>query len=261
MKKIKQRLQNGDTLHGCWLNMGSSLSAEMVGKSGFDWVLVDLEHGAGNEKDALHQFQALEHGSAAAITRIESVSRPRVHRILDMGSEGIMFPQIRTVEEAREAIAAMRYAPDGVRGTAIYVRATNYGKQLDEYYQGVKDNLLGVIQIETLESLKNLEGIAAIDGVDVLFIGPADLTMALGIFWQFDHPQYQKALKATAAAAEKAGKAAGVLMADPAQYEMYYKLGFRFLACGSDATFVNKGAATMAAQLHQNRTQFEQSKE
>ncbi len=249
MKKLKQRLQNGETLHGCWLNMGSSLSAEIVGKSGFDWVLVDLEHGVGTEKDALHQFQVLEHTMAAAITRIEMISKPRVHRILDMGAEGIMFPQIRTEEEAKEAIAAMRYPPHGVRGAAIYVRATGFGSRVDEYYQHVNENLMGIIQIETLESLKNLDAIVAIDGVDVLFIGPADLTLSLGIFWQFDHPQYQDALKATVAAAKKAGKAAGILMADPSQYEMYYNLGFRFLACGSDATFINKAAASMAAQL------------
>jgi 4-hydroxy-2-oxoheptanedioate aldolase len=257
MKKLKQRLQNGATLHGCWLNMGSSFSAEIVGKSGFDWVLVDLEHGIGTEKDALHQFQALEPTSAGAITRIEGISRPRTHRILDMGAEGIMFPQIRTEAEAKEAIASMRYPPDGVRGMALSGRATGFGSQLDEYYQHVNENLLGIIQIETLESLKNLDAIAAIDGVDVLFIGPADLTLSLGIFRQFDHPHYQDALKATAAAAEKAGKATGILMADPSQYEMYYKLGFRFLACGSESSFVSKAALNMAAELYQHRTKLE----
>src|ERR1041385_2243857 len=94
MKQLKKRLQQGATLHGCWLNLGSSVTAEIVGMSGFDWVLIDLEHGAGVEKDVLHQLQALEHTPAAAVIRVESTQRQRIHRVLDMGAEGVMVPRI-----------------------------------------------------------------------------------------------------------------------------------------------------------------------
>lgn len=101
MKDLKKRLQQGDTLIGCWLNLGSSLTAEIVGLSGFDWVLIDLEHGAGVEKDVLHQLQALEHTPAAAVIRIESSQRQRIHRMLDLGAEGIMVPRIIRCSKTR----------------------------------------------------------------------------------------------------------------------------------------------------------------
>jgi len=130
---------------------------------------------------------------------------------------------------------------------------------LDEYHKKVKEGLLGIIQIETLESLKIVDDIAGVDGVDVLFIGPADLSMSLGIFRQVQHEDYQKALKITVSAANKHGKAAGVLMSDPSQYDMYHALGFRFLACGADGSFIKKGASSMASALNSLRKKFEES--
>jgi len=257
MKNLKQRIKNGETVFGCWLNLGSSLTAEMVGLAGFDWVLIDLEHGAGSEKDVLHQLQALERGTAAAIIRVEGYERQRIHRVLDFGAEGIMCPRIKTAREAKQAADALRYTPDGLRGIAKTVRATTFGADLDAYLAGVEENLLGVIQIETKEALHCLDDIAAIDGVDVLFIGPSDLSKSLGIFGQFDHPLFKEALKATAGAAQKAGVATGVLLYNPDHFDRFYDLGFRFLASGSDAGFVNNGARNMAAKLRDFRSRRE----
>ena len=130
------------------------------------------------------------------------------------------------------------------------IRATEFGQSFEDYYAGHRDNILGVIQIETLESLKHLDDIAHIDGVDVLFVGPADLTLALGIFKQFDHPDYIKTLKKINEAARKAGKATGTLMSHPGQYEKYYMLGYRMLGCGADSVFVHQGAVDMAKELN-----------
>src|SRR5437016_5248304 len=121
MKKLKQRLKQGETLHGCWLNLGSPVTAEIVGLAGFDWVLIDLEHGAGVEKDVYHQLQALEHTPAAAIVRVESTQRQRIHRILDMGAEGIMCPRINNLAEATDVAKGLHYPPDGGRGVAKMV--------------------------------------------------------------------------------------------------------------------------------------------
>ncbi|MBD3288811.1 2-dehydro-3-deoxyglucarate aldolase, partial [candidate division KSB1 bacterium] len=118
MKNLKQRIRRGETVLGCWLNLGSSLAAEMVGLAGFDWVLIDLEHGAGTEKDVLYQLQALEHGTAAPIIRVEGFERQRIHRVLDYGAEGIMCPRIKTAAEAKQAVGAIRYTPEGLRGVA-----------------------------------------------------------------------------------------------------------------------------------------------
>ena len=253
MKNLKQRLQQGETLLGCWLNLGTSITAEIVGLAGFDWVLIDLEHGAGSEKDVLQQLQALQHTPAGAVIRVEGSQRQRINRVLDMGAEGIMCPRISNAEEAEEVAASLHYPPHGKRGVAKMVRATGFGKSFNEYYNDSTKNILGILQIETAEVLSQLDQVAAIEGVDVLFIGPSDLTMALGIFGQFDHPLFLNALKATVNAAEKAGKATGILLFNPDDYKTYRSLGIRFIACGSDATFVAEGARTMAGRLKSAR--------
>lgn len=250
---LKQRLKNGESLNGCWLNLGSPLTAEIVGQAGFDWVLIDLEHGSGTEKDVLYQLQALEASPTGAIIRVEGHARQRISRVLDFGAQGVMCPQIKTVEEARAAISGIYYPPDGIRGVAKMVRATGFGKNFDDYKKGAKENILGIIQIETAEALNHLDEIAALEGVDVLFIGPADLSMSLGIFGQLDHPKFKEALKAIVTAAEKAGKATGILLFNPDDYTTYHNMGIRLIACGSDATFVANGAQNIANALKSKR--------
>lgn len=253
MKGIKKRLKDGETLIGCWLNLGSALTAEIVGLAGFDWVLIDLEHGAGNEKDALSQLQALERGTAAPVVRVESGARQRIQRVLDYGAEGVMVPRIDSPEEARTAAAALHYPRAGSRGVARMVRAAGFGGDFDDYRERGQKNILGVIQVETEECLNHLDEVAAIDGVDVLFIGPADLSMALGIFGQFDHPRFVDALHRTAEAAGKAGKATGVFLYSPDQFQAYRALGFRLIACGADSAFVQTEARAMVSRLNELR--------
>lgn len=250
MKNLKKRLQQGETLNGCWLNLGSPLTAEMVGMAGFDWVLIDLEHGAGSEKDALYQLQALEHTPAGVIVRVESAEPQRIHRILDMGAEGIMCPRISSPAEAQKVVSGLHYPPHGSRGVAKMVRASGFAQHFNQYYETARDTILGVVQIETVEILDHLDEVAAMDGVDVLFIGPADLSMALGIFGQFDHPRFREALRETVNAAQKAGKATGILFFNPDDYPVYHDLGIRLIACGADATFVAEGARSMARKLN-----------
>ncbi len=253
MRYLKQRIKDGETVFGCWINLGSSVSAEIIGLAGFDWVLIDLEHGCGTESKAFQQIQVLEHSTATTIVRVESYERQRFHRVLDFGAEGIMCPRIKTPQEAQKVANALCYSPEGVRGVAKMVRATNFGNNFSDYYANTKKNTVGIVQIETQESLNCLDEIAAIDGIDVLFVGPADLSMALGIYDQFDHPLFLEALKETARAAKKAGKATGVLMSDPDQYGKYHSLGFQLLACGADAAFVNNGARSMIKALKSER--------
>lgn len=250
MKTIKEKLSAGEAVHGCWLNSGSAINAEIVGKAGFDWVLLDLEHGIGTENNLIHQLQALNASTAVKIVRVEALVRQRVSRALELGAEAILFPQIQNSQEAQQAISFMRYPPDGVRGMANMIRATDFGQSFEEYYSKNKNNLLGVIQIETLESLNHLDEIANIDGVDVLFVGPADMSLALGVFRQFDHPRYIDVLEKVRDAASKAGKATGTLLRHVGEYEKYYKLGYRMIGCGADSVFVLQGAMAMAKELN-----------
>lgn len=242
MKKIKQHFNSEKVFKGAFVNLGSAIASEIVGNAGFDFTVIDLEHGIGNESDILGQLQAQMNGTAASIIRVEGNERQRVHRVLDLGAEGIMFPHLKTVAEAQEAINAMRYSPEGSRGVAKLVRAANFGKDFEEYHFNQKKDLIGIIQVETLEIIDNLEEIAHIDGVDVLFVGPGDMTMALGVYGEFDHPEYKKVLKLTANAANKAGKMCGALLTSIDQFNMYYELGYRFFTLGADISFLNNGA-------------------
>jgi 2-keto-3-deoxy-L-rhamnonate aldolase RhmA len=251
MKNIKKRIYNGDTLIGCWLNLGSTLTSEIVGMAGFDWVLIDIEHGAGSEGQVLHQLQALEHTPAAAIVRVESYQRQRFHRVLDFGAEGVMCPRIYTLADAVQAVRAIRYQPEGARGAAKLIRAARFGADFEDYYANHKKNLVCIVQIETAEILDSLDSVAAADGVDVLFVGPTDLSIALGVYGKPNHPKFVEALKATADAATKEGKAAGILLKSPDEFERYYDFGFRFIACGSDGGFVQNGASRTAETLKQ----------
>ena len=254
MKNLKQRLQNGEAVNGCWLNLGSPLTAEIVGQSGFDWVLIDLEHGAGSEKDVLAQLQALASTPTVAFVRVESGDAARISRVLDMGAAGIMCPKVNNATEAKKVINGIHYPPFGNRGVAKMVRATAFGLNFDQYYKESKENILGIIQIETVEALNHLDEIAALEGVDVLFIGPADLSMELGIFGQFDNPIFLDAVKNIVQAAQNAGKATGILFFNPGDYKKYYDMGIRFIACGADATFVADGARAMAKKLNESRS-------
>lgn len=249
MKNLKERIQSGEVVHGCWINLGSLASTEIIGRAGFDWVLIDLEHGAGDEAIMYNQLQVLEGTGATPIVRIDNITRPNVQHILDAGAKGIMFPQIHTAEEADLAARMMYYPPKGIRGMAKMVRATGFGKNAAEYFSSLEKTVVGVIQVETLDAIKNIDAIAAQPGVDVLFVGPSDLTMALGIFGQLDHPHYQDAIREVAKAAGKHGKATGVLLLDMKEYPMYFDLGYRFLASGADGSFVAKGAEDLVKQM------------
>jgi 2-keto-3-deoxy-L-rhamnonate aldolase RhmA len=251
MRTLKQKIRSGEAVHGCWVNMASTVSAEIVGQAGFDWLLLDLEHGAGDVAIMYQQLQALSASPSTPIVRIDHLWRPKAQRILDAGALGMMFPQIQSADEADEAIRMMYYPPRGMRGMAKMTRATGFGKYANEYIANLEQNLVGIIQIETLNALQNIDSIAAIDGVDVLFVGPTDLTLSLGILGQLNHAHYQKAINDVAIAGKKYNKAVGVLLQDVNEYEMYFNLGYRFLACGGDSMFVRKGADDLVKKLNE----------
>jgi len=150
MKNFTQKLKKGTTSSGTFISLGSSIVTEIIDHAGFDFVIFDLEHGSGNEKDILGQLQALELGTAVSLVTVKSHERQRVSRILDLGTEGIMFPRLRTASEAQAAINALYYPPIGSRGVAKMVRATNFSLNYDDYYANQKNNIIGVVQIETL---------------------------------------------------------------------------------------------------------------
>jgi 4-hydroxy-2-oxoheptanedioate aldolase len=203
--------------------------------------MLDYEHGPGSEETLLHQLQAVSGFGAATVVRIAENESPRFKRALDLGAGGVMVPYINNAAQARTAVDSVRFPPHGTRGVSKFNRAAGFGLGFEDYYQHAHERLVTMAQIETPESLENLDEIAAVDGVDVLFVGPLDLSTNLGIQGQFDHPLFVEARRKVALAAKKAGKAAGILATAAAQIPVLREEGYTALAFGSDGGAVTAG--------------------
>jgi 2-keto-3-deoxy-L-rhamnonate aldolase RhmA len=247
MKTLRSRVLAGELLVGTWLNLGSNISAEIASRAGFDWLLIDLEHGSGNEADLVSQLQAVDQTETLPVVRIAWNEAPRFKRTLDMGAGGIMVPYVNTAEEAAYAASAMRYPPEGVRGAARFHRGNAFGAQFESYFAEANDKLLTVVQIETSEAIANADAIAAVPGVDVLFIGPLDLSVSLGIMGQMQHPDFRAAVKKVMDACRAHGKSPGILLPTADLIPSAVADGFRFLAAGSDGAAVAAGMKTLVS--------------
>ncbi len=246
---FRKRVLAREWLGGTFLNIGSSVTVEIAGLAGFDWLLIDHEHGPGGEDTMLHQLQAAAATPAFPIVRIAVNETARFKRVLDMGALGVMVPYVSTVAETRAAVSAMRYPPHGVRGVAKFNRGAGFGGDFEEYYAHAHERLVTVIQIETVEAIKNIDEIAAVDGADVLFVGPTDLSYNMGIRDQLESAQFTEALKKVSDAAKKHGKAAGILVHNNALVPKVRELGYTFTALGSDGGAVRNGLLGFVAAL------------
>jgi len=244
---LRRRIHAGETLFGAWVGLGSPAAAELLGRAGFDWLVIDLEHGAATESELLAHLTAVEVTGAAALVRPQSGERLRMGRALDLGAEGLVVPRLDTAEQAREAVTFLRYPPAGQRGVALLTRGARLGSVGHADVPSLNDDIVGIIQIETPSALEQADEIAAIDGVDVLFVGPADLSHSLGIAGQFGNDSYLAALARVVAACRAHGKAAGILLYDPASFAPHLEMGFTFVGLGADLSFVvNSGKAALA---------------
>jgi 4-hydroxy-2-oxoheptanedioate aldolase len=244
---LRSRIQAGETLYGTFIQLGSPIAAELIARAGFDWAIIDLEHGAGTESELMASLLAVSTTPTTALVRPQSAERIRIGRALDHGAHGLMIPRIDIPEQAREAISFMRFPPDGVRGLALSTRGAGLAERGHADVRGINEHLVGIIQIESPSAVEYAAEIAAIDGVDVLFIGPADLSHSLGIPGQFDHPDYLDAVQRTLTAAERHGKATGILLRDAAALARHLELGFRFVGIGSDVAFIADGARAVVS--------------
>jgi 4-hydroxy-2-oxoheptanedioate aldolase len=246
MQSIRERVLRHELVTGTWLNLGSSMTAEIAATAGFDWVVIDLEHGAGGHESCLQQLQAVARTPAAPIVRIVWNEAPRFKRVLDLGAAGVVVPYVTSRAEAEQAVAAMRYPPQGIRGAASLNRAANFGRDFGDYLATANENLLTVLQVETEATLDVVGEIAAVDGADVLFVGPLDLSVSMGIPQQSDHPRFRDALKKVADAAKSHGKVAGILLNSPDQIARAVEDGFTFIGLGSDGGVVAEGMGRLA---------------
>jgi 4-hydroxy-2-oxoheptanedioate aldolase len=248
-RSFRDRTLSGETLLGLFLDLGSPAAAELCAAVGYDWLLVDLEHGAATEADLPGLLRAVELGGPTALVRPQSGERLRIGRPLDAGARGIMVPRLDSAEQAREAVTFLRYPPDGVRGVAIRVRGAGLGTFAHHELRTLNERILGLVQIESLGGLREADAIAALDGVDVLFVGPADLTHALGVPGQFQDPAYLAALDTVAAACRAHGKAAGILDYETGHVPRLLEIGFTFIGIGSEGAFAIEGAKRSLAAV------------
>lgn len=240
---IRRRILDGETLFGAWADLASPLATEITGRAGYDWLIADLEHGAPTEADLLAVLLAAEASGAAAFVRPQSGERLRIGRALDLGAAGIMIPRLDSAATAAEAVTFLRYPPDGVRGVALRTRGARLGTVGHADVGTLNAAIVGIVQIETPSAVREADGIAALDGVDVLFVGPTDLSHSLGIPGQFGNATYLAALDTVVAACRRHGKAPGILLYDRPSFGPHLDRGFRFMGVGSEGSFVAEGAA------------------
>jgi 4-hydroxy-2-oxoheptanedioate aldolase len=245
---FRRRVLAGETLLGAWASLGSPGSAELLGRAGLDWVVVDLEHGNTTESELLSHLTAIEVSGSVALVRPQSGERLRIGRALDLGAAGVVIPRLDSIEEVREAVTFLHYPPTGQRGVALLTRGARLGTVNHAGVAALNDDIVGIVQIESPSALAAADEFAATDGVDVLFVGPADLSHSLGVPGQFASAVYQDALRRVVAACRAHGKAPGILLYDHASFQPHLDLGYTFVGIGADVSFVNDGVkAALAA--------------
>ena len=241
MKFIRDRVLKGEFFAGAWCNLASSITTEMAGAVGFDWVLIDQEHGPGDNMTLLHQLQSLAGCNAGAIVRMPWVDRILFKKALDLGASGLMIPYVQTAEEAKEVVKLAKYVPQGERGVAGSPRCSTYSMHFADYFANANQNLVTMVQMETPTAVENAEAIAAVDGVDVLFVGPLDLSISSNYRDMLENDKYVTLLKRVAAAAKNNGKACGILVPNTKWIPVLKGLGYTVIACGADGGYVLTG--------------------
>ncbi len=242
--RVKQLLQRGEPAVGHWISFPSPAVVELMASVGMDWLLIDTEHGATDWETVEDMIRALKSTEVVPLVRVGANDPALFKRALDRGAMGTITPMVSTPEQAKAAVAASKYPPLGIRGVAGS-RVNRYGADLPQYVAEWNDQVLVILQVETVEALKNVDAIAAVPGVDVLFIGPNDLSAGLGYFRQFDRPEYISAVTKILQATRTHGKIPGIMTGGADETLDRIDQGFRFVAVGSDTRLL-AGAAGSA---------------
>ena len=238
---LRQRLRGGQLLVGTWLYIAHPDVAEILSLQGFDWLLIDLEHGALGPAEAQRLMQAMR-GSAVPLVRVPPGDWSAAGRLLDAGAHGVVFPMVNSGSEAARAVAACRYPPDGQRGVGPR-RCIDYGPGFDSYWTTANDQVLVAVQIETPEAVRNAPEICATPGVDVVLLGMGDLSAGMGRFRDRHHPDVQGAIERVLQAAGAAGIAAGMAyVGSGAAARADVERGFQMIGVGTDDGFLIAGA-------------------
>lgn len=245
---FKRAIAAGRQQIGLWVSLASAYSIEVCAGAGFDWLVIDTEHSPNEVDTTLAQLQACAAYPSHPVVRAAWNDTVLVKRHLDIGAQTLLLPYVQTEDEARAAVAAMHYPPEGVRGVAGSTRATRFGR-IKDYSKRAASELCLIVQIETRTGLDNLEAIARVDGVDGLFIGPSDLAADLGHLGDNGHPEVRAAIEGAVGRIRAAGKAAGILAPVEADARHWIEVGCRFVGVGNDAAVLARQTEALAAKF------------
>lgn len=245
---LKAALAEGRPQIGLWCSLASALTTEVVAGSGADWLLIDGEHSPNDLRSIMEQLQVLGGFAGEGAVRLPSDDPIFIKQAMDIGARSLMIPNVRTADQARAIVAAMTYAPAGFRGFSVGHRANAFGRVANYHANANRERLL-IAQIECETGLANAAEIAAVDGVDVLFAGPGDLSTNMGQMGNPGDPNVQKALASVREAAAQAGKASGILAPVKPDADRYLADGFTMVAVGSDLGLLARGSDALIASF------------
>jgi 4-hydroxy-2-oxoheptanedioate aldolase len=245
---FKHAIAAGRLQIGLWSSLCSNIAAEIVSDSGFDWILFDTEHSPNEIPGLIAQLQGAGRGTAAAVVRPAWNDAVLIKRVLDIGAQSILVPYVQNAEEARRAVASVRYPPAGIRGVAAAARASRYGRVTD-YLKKAESEICLLVQVETRSALDELEAIATVEGVDGVFIGPSDLSASFGHIGNPQHAEVQKALEDGVRRLKAVGKPAGILTVNEEEARRYIEWGYTFVAVGSDVGLLARGSDALAKKF------------
>jgi 4-hydroxy-2-oxoheptanedioate aldolase len=245
---FKRDMKAGKPQIGLWSSLSSHYSVEVIAGSGFDWLLLDTEHSPNDLENVVTQLQAASAYPTTSIVRPAWNDMVLIKRFLDVGVQTLLIPYVQTPEEAAQAVAYTRYPLRGVRGVAGTTRATRFGRVKD-YFKRAEEELCVLVQVETRLGLDNLEAIANTDGVDGVFIGPADLSAGLGHLGDMTHPEVKKAIDDAIGRIRKSGKAPGILTGVEAEARHYLEIGCLFVAVGADVGLLARESEKLCAKF------------
>jgi 2-keto-3-deoxy-L-rhamnonate aldolase RhmA len=241
---LKARLHGGKTpSFGTWIASSSLVGLDALKEVGFEWFMIDTEHSQVNPETLAAMVAILGEAGPAPLVRVGNVDQYLIKQALDAGAQGILVPLVSTEAQARAAVAFAKYPPEGVRGAAA-APASRYGTQLAAYLRSANAETLVGVQIETKEALASLDAIADVNGVDLLFVGPQDLTLSLGLLDDRKNPRVHDAMRRVVETCERHDKIPGTLVVDPEEKRVALELGFRFISLASDIRFLLQGAKT-----------------
>jgi 2-dehydro-3-deoxyglucarate aldolase len=235
-------------LLGLWASLASPVSTEVIGYAGFDWLLIDGEHAPNDLQTVMLQLMALKDSPSAAVVRPQWAEPILLKRLLDLGVYNFLMPFVESAEQARAAVAATRYPPEGIRGIAVAQRSNQYG-YVEDYFQQVNENICVLVQIESRLGVDSVEAIADVAGVDALFIGPSDLSASLGHFGNPNHPEVQAAMRHVLASAQARGKPVGILTGVEKEAHQYLEMGMTCVAVGLDVVLLRNASRQLCERF------------